>query len=57
MVFPNMNVMLIIGILLLVALGVVLLRFGFGILLAVIGFLLRNIIWVIVLIFILIMIF
>jgi|GEM_PF-6131450 hypothetical protein len=52
-----MNVMLIIGILLLVALGVVLLRFGFGILLAVIGFLLRNIFWVIVLIFILIMIF
>lgn len=49
--------MYVVGILLIVVLGVLILKFGFGILLALFKFLLNNIFWVIVLIFILILIF
>lgn len=49
--------MYIVGILLIVILGVLLLKFGFGIILALIEFLLSNIFWVIILIFIFILIF
>lgn len=49
--------MYVVGILLIVVLGVLILKFGFGILLALFEFLLNNIFWVIVLIFILILIF
>lgn len=49
--------MYVVGILLIIVLGVLILKFGFGILLALFEFLLNNIFWVIVLIFILILIF
>lgn len=48
---------MVVGILLVVILGVLVLKFGFGILVALLNFLLRNIFWVIVVIFILLLIF
>ncbi len=49
--------MYVVGILLLVVLGALVLKFGFKIFLALFEFLLRNIVWVLVVIFLLILIF
>lgn len=46
-----------VGLLLVVILGVLILKFGFGFLVTLLNFLLNNIFWVIVVIFILILIF